>query len=68
MIIASINLVHVIECISDYHTHIVVTALPRVLRYAFKALYQTLGLLWTALVSTKKASHVLVQVRVEGDC
>ncbi|XP_064406994.1 chitobiosyldiphosphodolichol beta-mannosyltransferase-like [Halichondria panicea] len=35
--------------------------LPRILRYALKALYQTMSLLWAVLIATKKPSHVLVQ-------
>ncbi len=48
---------------TDTHTHTHThTGLPRILRYALKALYQTMSLLWAVLIATKKPSHVLVQV------
>ena len=48
------------------HTHMHIlpphSAVPRLLRYFLKVIFQTLNLLWVILVYTKKPSHVLVQV------
>ena len=38
------------------------TAVPRVLRYFAKVIFQTINLLWVIFAHTKKPSHVLVQV------
>ena len=37
-------------------------ALPRLLRYVAKVLYQTVDLLWVMLRQTRKPSHMIVQV------
>ena len=38
------------------------SAIPRVIRYFVKVMFQTLNLLWIIFVLTKKPSHILVQV------